>query len=164
MIVNLEEIVESGLSLTLEKKPEAFPVLMEMKASGELNAVNPIITAFKAIRVKDMVEVEGVIKTAVGISCSRCLTDFTLSIHSDFALTFTKKLPEYLNNDSGDGQELTAEEMGMILYKGEKINLRDAIQEQLILSIPFKPLCSETCKGLCMHCGSNLNEGDCGCK
>ena len=28
---------------------------------------------------------------------------------------------------------------------------------------PFVVLCREDCKGLCPTCGSNLNEGDCGC-
>jgi len=32
------------------------------------------------------------------------------------------------------------------------------------MEIPFKPLCSESCKGLCSECGADLNIGDCGCE
>jgi uncharacterized protein len=37
------------------------------------------------------------------------------------------------------------------------------VWEQFVLALPFKPLCSETCKGLCPTCGADLNEGPCGC-
>lgn len=164
MIIKLEEILENGLSLTLTENPEIFPVLVEMREAGELHAVNPVTIALKAIRVRDLVEIEGIIETAFGLSCSRCLADFLLSVKTDFTLTFTKKISGYSNERADEGQELTAEETDMILYKGDKIHLRDAIQEQIIFSIPFKPLCSEACKGLCMHCGSNLNETACQCR
>ena len=31
------------------------------------------------------------------------------------------------------------------------------------MNVEGKYLCSEDCKGLCQHCGADLNEGDCGC-
>ncbi|MGB3974916.1 MAG: DUF177 domain-containing protein [bacterium] len=45
----------------------------------------------------------------------------------------------------------------------DAINLLDALKEQLILQLPMKMLCSDTCKGLCPQCGHNLNKGDCKC-
>jgi uncharacterized protein len=53
--------------------------------------------------------------------------------------------------------------MGLIYFEGEKINLQDGIQEQIILAFPIKALCEDNCKGLCSSCGNDLNEGDCGC-
>ena len=163
MIINLEEILENGLSLTLTEKPEEFPVLVEMQEAGELYTIHPVKITLKAIRVKEIVEIEGTIETAFGLSCSRCLLEFLLPVATAFTLAFTKKSFGYSHDHSNDGQALTAEEAGMFLYKGEKIYLRDAIQEQIVFSIPFKPLCRETCKGLCMHCGTNLNETECQC-
>ena len=32
-----------------------------------------------------------------------------------------------------------------------------------LMNVEGKYLCSEDCKGLCQHCGADLNEGDCGC-
>ena len=29
--------------------------------------------------------------------------------------------------------------------------------------MPLKPLCDETCKGLCFHCGANLKRETCKC-
>ena len=48
--------------------------------------------------------------------------------------------------------------------KGEEIDLKDIVREQIYLSIPMKSLCSEGCLGLCPICGKNLNQGPCQCK
>ena len=37
------------------------------------------------------------------------------------------------------------------------------MREQIILMMPLKPLCDETCKGLCPRCGANLNREACTC-
>ena len=44
-----------------------------------------------------------------------------------------------------------------------QIDLGHLVMEQLHLALPMKPLCSETCKGLCPQCGTNLNTGSCNC-
>ena len=37
------------------------------------------------------------------------------------------------------------------------------LAEQVMLQIPIKVLCTDACKGLCAHCGMNLNTASCGC-
>ena len=44
-----------------------------------------------------------------------------------------------------------------------EIDLTEAVQEQILLSLPLRPLCREDCKGLCPGCGEDLNKGACGC-
>lgn len=110
-----------------------------------------------------MVEVEGTAETEVKLVCSRCLTEFAQPVTTRFALTFTEELPQFEGEDEEE-VELSAEDMGLSLFDGEEIDLRDAIAEQVIMSLPLRPLCSEGCKGLCQFCGADLNEGDCGCQ
>ncbi len=31
------------------------------------------------------------------------------------------------------------------------------LREQVLLAVPLKAICREDCKGLCPHCGKNLN-------
>ena len=50
------------------------------------------------------------------------------------------------------------------LYKSDMVNLRQAVNEIIMLNEPQLIYCKENCKGLCPICGSNLNEKDCGCK
>jgi uncharacterized protein len=44
-----------------------------------------------------------------------------------------------------------------------EIDLSFGVRESLLLALPMKVLCSEDCKGLCPHCGANLNEESCDC-
>jgi uncharacterized protein len=53
--------------------------------------------------------------------------------------------------------------MGLELFDGEIIDLQDEIQQQIVLALPPRPLCSEKCKGLCSVCGANLNIETCRC-
>ncbi|HLD40656.1 MAG TPA: DUF177 domain-containing protein, partial [Candidatus Omnitrophota bacterium] len=43
------------------------------------------------------------------------------------------------------------------------IDISEDIRQEIILEYPDKPLCEETCLGLCVNCGRNLNEGNCNC-
>ncbi len=43
------------------------------------------------------------------------------------------------------------------------LNLAELIEEQVLISIPEKKLCSTSCKGLCQRCGVNLNKQSCLC-
>jgi uncharacterized protein len=46
---------------------------------------------------------------------------------------------------------------------GEQIDLEPLVCDALLLELPIAPLCREDCKGLCVTCGANLNDGPCGC-
>ena len=37
-------------------------------------------------------------------------------------------------------------------------------QDDILLELPIRMLCSEDCKGLCPVCGCNLNREQCGCQ
>ena len=60
--------------------------------------------------------------------------------------------------------EIEVEEIGMMYFKGEEIDLQQGIQEQVVMAFPLRPLCDENCKGLCPKCGSDLNQADCECE
>lgn len=45
-----------------------------------------------------------------------------------------------------------------------ELELDDLVVSDILLDLPGKYLCSETCKGLCPDCGCNLNEGECNCR
>jgi uncharacterized protein len=163
MRIRIEHIKAEGLTLKFEEKPEFFPVLSEIINQGECQFVAPIKTALKAIQVGDMIEVEGDIQTSVRLPCGRCLKASVNHLKSRFALTYVRRLPGTQEDTENDEIELSADEMGLIQFQGEEINLRDGIQEQVVMALPFRALCREDCKGLCFQCGADLNEGDCGC-
>ena len=58
---------------------------------------------------------------------------------------------------------LTLEELEWDVYNQSSLNLAELIEEQVLISIPEKKLCSTSCKGLCQRCGVNLNTQSCLC-
>jgi len=81
--------------------------------------------------------------------CGRCLVDFGQQLSADFTdlYAFTPKL---------------ADEFGLVLPENGQLDLAPSIREELLLSFPITPVCRPDCKGLCVVCGENRNEVQCG--
>ena len=44
-----------------------------------------------------------------------------------------------------------------------KFDVDEFVYSEVILDLPRKHLCKDSCKGICSKCGKDLNEGECGC-
>jgi uncharacterized protein len=91
--------------------------------------------------------------------CSRCLRQYPFALEKQFDFVLS---PDPTKSDKKIG-ELNRDEMGLSHYSGEEINLKPLIREQILLALPTRPLCEENCRGLCGHCGANLNFEACAC-
>lgn len=164
MIIELDDIKDQGLTLELSESFEQFSVLRELHDSGEALFVKPLDIQVKARRLDELVVVEGSVSTLVRLQCCRCLQDFEQALDVTFSVTFARELPSLEDEQRQDSEiELQAEDLGLIAFEGDEIDLTESIQEQLVMALPVKPLCRTTCKGLCSQCGADLNEGACDC-
>jgi len=163
MEILIEQITEEGLVFEFEKSVKTFPVLAEMVASSECNFAAPIRTIVRVLRIGDMVEIDGDIETSVRLPCSRCLRPFETYLKPHFTLTYMRRATDIIEDTEPKEVELSAEDMGIVYFQGEKINLKDTIQEQVIMEFPLRALCKQDCKGLCPRCGADLNEDPCDC-
>lgn len=163
MLIRLKDIKDQGLSLEFAEDAQSFPAVVELFADQEIEILQPISTRLRATRVGDMVEVQGHSTTRVKLPCSRCLSALEVPVEANYELTFVKQLPPVTVEEDAEEVELSAEEMGLVEFHGEEIDLREAIQEQVILALPLRALCDEACRGLCPQCGANLNETGCQC-
>jgi uncharacterized protein len=164
MRIRLEHLKAGKLSLEFEEPAETFPVLTELVASGVCEFLAPLKAALRAQQIGGIVAIDGNISTTVRMDCARCLQSYEMPIASSFALTYSQKEPApELSGSNQEEVELTAEDMGMSYYQGEEINLKNEIQEQVVLAIPLRALCRQDCKGLCPKCGADLKSGECGC-
>lgn len=89
--------------------------------------------------------------------CSRCLRSYRFKLEKNFDFVLT---PDPV---SAKSRELNRDEMGLSFYATEEINLSPYIREQILLALPIRPLCENSCRGLCVGCGANLNEERCLC-
>ncbi len=163
MRIHMDQLKEGPLALALEEPADRFPVLREMVRDGVCEFTRPVQTRLRATRIREMVEVEGIVRTAARMTCGRCLAPFIGPLVSEFALTYTGGRRDASGVAEPAERELEAGEAGLIYFRGEEIDLADGIQEQVILAFPLRPLCREDCRGLCARCGADLNLGDCRC-
>ena len=164
LILHVEQIKGKDFSHEFEENPQVFPIIAEMVKNRQCEFLKPFSIRLKAFSVREIIEVLGTLQTSVRLPCSRCLIDFDTPLAFNFVLSYTKEMPGLMDVFDEEEIELKVEEIGMFYFKGEEINLQQGIQEQVVMAFPLKPLCDENCKGLCPKCGSDLNQGDCGCK
>jgi uncharacterized protein len=108
--------------------------------------------------IKD-IRLRGHLSAALELQCARCLETVEQKVARDFELLYRP-----LGADAGrDELSVTDAEAEIGYYQGEGILLEDVLREQVLLALPLKVTCRQDCKGLCPHCGKNLNQEQCGC-
>lgn len=72
-------------------------------------------------------------------NCVRCMKELVIPIVTENLCIFREKVPD------------------------QEVDITEDVREELLLALPDYIHCSEDCKGLCCHCGANLNDGPCEC-
>lgn len=160
MKVRTEHIKEAVRKYSFSEPAESFPVLAAMAAAGECCFTGPVATEITVGREKDCYRVDGTVLVPVQMTCSLCLCSFDRTLKSSFTILFSENAG--INQDE-DEVELEERDLITAGFSGDEIDLAPEIAEQVALEIPLKPLCSESCKGLCPVCGTDLNAGACDC-
>lgn len=92
--------------------------------------------------------------------CDRCLEAATFPVDSSFDSYYrpAETAPEHeeVRIDEGEAE--------IAFYDGDGVRLEDVLREHILLQLPMQFVCSEACKGICPHCGQNLNKGTCDCR
>ncbi|MCA1899882.1 MAG: DUF177 domain-containing protein [Chloroflexi bacterium] len=95
--------------------------------------------------------VQGDFSAETVFECVRCLTPFNHKLNWTFSELYA--FDKRSETDSG-----------LILPEDAHIDLADLLREYALLETPLSPICKPDCQGLCIECGQNLNEKDCGHK
>jgi uncharacterized protein len=157
--IRVDDLKDKTVELSSEDPLALYSTLLALQEAGECRFQAPLRIHLIIAREYDHIRVSGRVETSIRLDCSRCLTEFQLCIDSPFTIFYMR--------DEGLGQdedvELAEEDLISATYEGDEIDFTREITEQVILAIPFKPLCSEDCKGLCSNCGAELNISNCAC-
>ena len=127
--------------------------------SEAVTVVEPLHGELRVEKIGSEVVVRGFCDTTIELTCSRCLNTFKKTSSHDIFITY-HPLSELKGEEV---YELHDDEMEVDFYSGDEIDIDSLIEEEIILGIPMKPLCSEDCKGLCPSCGVDLNITTCEC-
>ena len=103
--------------------------------------------------------VQGRATTRLMLECGRCLDEMEVPVDARFELRY---VPQEQN--AGEPERAIAEDdLTTAYYREGALDVVDMLREQFQLALPMKPLCAESCRGLCPECGANLNRANCGC-
>lgn len=152
MIIDIDRLPREGLEISRN-----FEFLYDEIIEKDTVFLLPLHADVTVKKVGEEVYVKGRIETLLSFVCSRCLIPFEFPVNSAFDLVY---FPEELEVAR---EELESDDLNISFYYSRKIDLREVVLEQLNLTFPFKPLCSEACQGICPVCGKNINSGDCSC-
>jgi uncharacterized protein len=137
MIILVARIPEEGFSYE-GSDPGA---ILDLADDPFIRVEGDVQYALYAQRVSEELIVRGRLWVPLGLRCARCSEFFSTTVtDSDF-------LRAYPASEETDSVDISPD-----------------MREDLLLHIPFFPLCSEECRGLCAQCGADLNKGPCGCE
>lgn len=89
-------------------------------------------------------------------SCARCLE----AVEGVFSLDFERTVAA---EGTITEEQLEENEDSYVMIRDGKLDVDEALREELLMCFPMRLLCSEDCPGLCPKCGKPKKLGDCGC-
>jgi len=162
MFLDIKDLELRPLDFEEEFAPEAIDL------GGEARQRTPLKTSGRAELVEEHhgkhkiikdIRLRGRLSAGLELQCARCLEPVSQQVDREFELLYRP-----LGADAGrDELSVTDADAEIGYYQGDGILLEDVLREQVLLALPLKVTCNEDCRGLCLHCGKNLNQEQCSC-
>jgi uncharacterized protein len=160
MRYKVKEIGEDGLQIQLMVR-DAWLASEAPDAKVQL-APDGLCLEARLEMAGDSYLLQGALRGALVTPCARCLEDALVKV--DIPMTFT-----FVEHFAGDGKAKTKvadEELAedeRVIFEHGVIDLGPTVRDELLLALPMKPICSESCLGICATCGTNRNMTQCTC-
>lgn len=148
-----------------EKQSLPFSYALQLSEDDGVSAdgvdIGGMLLARTAQVVGEVVGVAGCLYVKAEVSvdyttaCARCLSD----VSRTHTFSFERHIVP-IGQFTGLGEEESDTYLPIV---DGTVDMDEALNEALILSLPLRVLCREDCAGLCPRCGKNLNEGKCDC-
>jgi uncharacterized protein len=162
MFIEIEQLESEPLDFNQEYKPGVIDFGPDLQQKSPLHAAGRAQlveeTVSKHQKIQD-IRLNGGLEAKFEMTCARCLDPVNYEVERQFDLLYRPQ-----GTDSGREEiSVTSAEAEVSYYEGDGLLLEDALREQVLLALPLKAICREDCKGLCPHCGKNLNQEQCSC-
>jgi uncharacterized protein len=128
--------------------------------TAEFRQVDTLEVCATAELVEWQIRISGELHTRLELMCARCLEPVIEEISRDFDLFYRPMQSMTQDEDF----RLKLDDTEIAFFEGNGLFLADVLAEQVLLALPMKAICRSDCRGLCPHCGANLNTDDCRCE
>ncbi len=119
---------------------EEPPGILELDPAGRRQEAGPVRYEFTAQRLAGELLVRGRVSARLRSPCDRCGAWFEWDVCDG---EFTRAYAFRSDHDV--------------------IDLTPDVREAILLLLPIRSVCSPSCRGLCAHCGADLNRERCAC-
>ena len=162
MLIEIQELETHAIDFDERIAPGIIDFGTDIRQSGDLNGVGRaqlVREHHGKHKLINDIRVTGGLRTRLEMACARCLDPISHDVTREFDLLYRPQ-----GSDAGrEEMSVTAAEAEVGYYQGEGVLLEDVLREQVLLAAPLKAICREDCRGLCPHCGRNLNLEQCTC-
>jgi len=162
MQYDLRQIARAGGEDHLDRTYQPAQFDPSVVQDEEYQVVAPVRLVLDVQKDRDAYRVTGRVQTRLRLECGRCLEPFEIPVDSPFELRYVPE-PAAAGDDKDVEREVADDDLTTAFYRQETLDLGELMHEQFVLALPMKPLCSESCRGLCPQCGTNLNKDTCAC-
>lgn len=131
--VSLSVPAPADLGIELLGVPEGEPVDLDLLLEAVMEGVLVTGTATAELRGE----------------CARCLEP----VEDHTSVDFTEL---YLYEDRAEAGEVEDGELDVSRLEGDLVDLEPVLRDAVVLALPFQPLCTPDCPGLCPECGARL--------
>jgi uncharacterized protein len=119
----------ADLGITVIGVPRGSPVELDLRLESVVEGV--LVTGSATVEVRG--------------ECVRCLGEISDELEVDI-----QELYVYPGVEADDDLASRLE--------GDLIDLEPLLRDEVVLDLPFQPLCRDDCSGLCIECGADLND------
>jgi uncharacterized protein len=127
--------------------------------TGDFRQVSPLEVRATAELLEGQIRIAGEFHTRLELVCARCLDPVVEEVNRDFDLFYRPMQSIHRDEEF----RLKLDDTEIAFFQGEGLFLTDVLAEQVHLAVPMKAICRSDCRGLCTHCGANLNTDECRC-
>jgi uncharacterized protein len=128
--------------------------------TNDFRQVEPLEVRATAELLEGQIRIAGTLHTRLDLVCARCLEPVSEDVSREFDL-FYRPANEGPHDET---IHLKLDDTDIAFFEGDGLFLTDVLAEQVLLAIPMKVICRSDCRGLCPHCGANLNSEECRCE
>lgn len=146
------------LSKIIETPDGVLPFETELDLSGlEFGGAYPVSEPVRAVgtvrNTAGVLLMDAALSTTLHACCDRCASPFQRAVSYPVKAVLVR---EQENEDEADIWTFSLRE--------DNADLDEILTTAFVLNMDSKLLCKPDCKGLCFHCGRNLNDGSCDCR
>ncbi|KAG0494150.1 hypothetical protein HPP92_005144 [Vanilla planifolia] len=183
----LERLGLSKLSSDLSRSTASAMGIRLPRVGKESSPGNetPVLISIDVTRRRRRLKLDGILRTVITLGCNRCAEPAAEIVFSNFTLLLTEDPIEEesgeinmvlhgpikqtsscsTTNDVDEDDESQIDEDDKLYFPAEvkQVDISKHIRDLVHVEITINAICNANCRGLCLQCGTNLNEKTCNC-